>query len=131
MVKAQLAEKTSALTDLQEESVTVGRRVRALQSEIKTHKTLLRERVVRGITGQLQPVSEAEACLANALRKQRGFEDRARKEASTFFEDFSTALKRAGGSLSSSSGAGSDAATGASVLAARENFAEAQKNAKE
>jgi len=101
-----------------------------MQNELKTGKSLLRERVLQGISAQLRPVSDAETRLGDALRRQRTLEDKARSEASVFFEDLSTALKRHGGALSSSAGGGTEA-TSTAVAAAKESHSEAIRNAKE
>lgn len=128
-MKAQVAEQAGSIQDLQEESISVGRRMRALQSELKTHKALLRERVSSELKAQLQPVAEAERHLGDALRRQRGLEDKARKEASDFLEEFSSAVKRAGAAMSSAAASGG--ADSGSTAAAKESFTEAQKGAKE
>lgn len=129
-LRAQLASQASVMAGLQAESINVGRRVRQMQNELKTGKSLLRERVLQGISAQLRPVSDAESRLGDALRRQRSLEDKARSEASTFFEDLSSALKRHGGSLSSSAGGGTEA-TSSAVAAAKESHSEATRNAKE
>jgi hypothetical protein len=126
LLKDQLAEQSSVVEALQEDSVVIGRRVRALQTELKTHKALIRERMLQGLTTQIRPVVDADARLADALRKQRGLEDKARKDAGDFLEDFSSAVKRASSSTSSA-----PADAGNSMAAARDSCAEAQKGTKE
>lgn len=124
-LKKSLTAQASLMETLHADSVSIGRRVKTLQTGLKTHKALLSERILQGFTTALRPVSDAESRLMDALRKQRGLEDKARKDASDFLEEFSSAVKRAGPST------GGAEVSGPSVGAAKDSCMDAVKGAKD
>lgn len=106
-LREKITGQSQELSGLQEASVSLGRRVKALQASQRAHRTGLQGRVTEEIRRIVGAVEGPLDGVRDTLRRQRETVTKSRQKTSSCLEDLAAAVRR-GATNSQSSGGGAD-----------------------
>lgn len=111
-LRGKITNQSQELGGLQEASVSLGRRVKALQAAQRAHRAGLQNRVAEEIQRILGAVEGPLEGVRDTLRRQRETVVKARQKTSGCLEDLAAAVRRGATNAQNSAGSVDGAATG-------------------